>query len=552
MKNRTTPMFAGFRQRMAWLHTWSSLWFCWLMFAIFLTGTLSVFNEQITQWMQPERSQMPEAEARTVTPDQVITPQAHAEAVNQGLRQLAKYAPDSNMWEIWPRAGADSVQLFWLDQHGMFASRRVSVSSGEQVPEPQRRGRDTTGGNHFVEFHHELHAETVGLWIVGIASMAMLVALVSGIVTHRRIFKDFFTFRPAKGQRSWLDAHNALGVLTLPFLFMITYTGLVISFTTYMPAGQLAQGLVNGQKAPLSEFSPTTASQGQAARLTALGPLIKQAEATLNSWTYAVVIEHPGDAAMKVKVYGAVHETEQPRHILTTRGFVTFDGVSGALLSIHPSHSTPDGAGMAAQRTMADLHEAKFADSALRWLYFICGMAGSAMMATGAILFMVKRRQKSLHEFGRATPQIYRLIEILNVAAIAGLALACIGYLWSNRLLPLALDERHDWEIAAFFGVWLLTLLHAAVRPALPAWYEQLTLAAILCLTLPLLNWITTGQHLLRYAAQGEWGRCAVELTTLLLGALLLRAAWKVRQKIKPSARLPLKRSRHLQTEVQP
>jgi len=91
---------------------------------------------------------------------------------------------------------------------------------------------------------------------------------------------------------------------------------------------------------------------------------------------------------------------------------------------------------------MADLHEVKFADPAVRWLYFICGLAGSAMMATGAILFMVKRRQKSLREFGRATPQVYRLIEILNVAAIAGLALACVAYLWGNRLLPLALDER--------------------------------------------------------------------------------------------------------------
>jgi len=264
---------------MAWLHTWSSLWFCWLMFAIFLTGTLSVFNAQITQWMQPERMQTADGDPATVQPGQHLTPQDHAAAVNQGLRQLAKYAPDSNMWEIWPRAGEDSVRLFWLDKHGMFADRRVSVSTGEQVPEPPRPGRDTTGGNHFVEFHHELHAETVGLWIVGIASMAMLVALVSGIVTHRRIFKDFFTFRPGKGQRSWLDAHNALGVLTLPFLFMITYTGLVISVYTYMPAAQLAQGMLNGQRTPVSEFGPSAASQGQPAQLTALGPLIKQAEA---------------------------------------------------------------------------------------------------------------------------------------------------------------------------------------------------------------------------------------------------------------------------------
>src|SRR5690606_8879062 len=46
---------------------------------------------------------------------------------------------------------------------------------------------------------------------------------------------EFFTFRPNKGQRSWLDYHNASGVLLLPFHIMITYTGLVIFFLIYMP-----------------------------------------------------------------------------------------------------------------------------------------------------------------------------------------------------------------------------------------------------------------------------------------------------------------------------
>lgn len=39
---------------MAWLHTWTGLIFGWLLFAIFLTGTLSYFKEEITHWMQPE------------------------------------------------------------------------------------------------------------------------------------------------------------------------------------------------------------------------------------------------------------------------------------------------------------------------------------------------------------------------------------------------------------------------------------------------------------------------------------------------------------------
>ena len=63
-------------------------------------------------------------------------------------------------------------------------------------------------------------------------------ALVTGVVTHRRIFKDFFTFRPGKGgQRAWLDAHSVSGVLVLPFYLMITFSGLMIFHSMYLPSG---------------------------------------------------------------------------------------------------------------------------------------------------------------------------------------------------------------------------------------------------------------------------------------------------------------------------
>ncbi len=45
-----------FRQSMAWLHTWGSLVASWALFAIFLTGTIGVFDDAITHWMTPERA----------------------------------------------------------------------------------------------------------------------------------------------------------------------------------------------------------------------------------------------------------------------------------------------------------------------------------------------------------------------------------------------------------------------------------------------------------------------------------------------------------------
>lgn len=165
---------------------------------------------------------------------------------------------------------------------------------------------------------------------------------------------------------------------------------------------------------------------------------------------------------------------------------------------------------------------ASFGGWAVKWLYFLCGLAGSAMMATGAVLFMVKRRHKHLGEFGKATACVYRLIEALNVAAIAGLAIACVGYLWANRVLPVGLARRAEVELWVFFGLWLLALLHALARPPAQAWRVQMALFALLCLLLPLLNFVATGDHLPAQIARGDWESAGVELGALVFGA----AAW--------------------------
>ncbi|KAG1243619.1 hypothetical protein G6F68_015757 [Rhizopus microsporus] len=103
------------------------------------------------------------------------------------------------------------------------------------MPQPPPRLRETEGGRHFMSFHYTLPGGMAGYWLVGGITACMLLALVSGVVVHKRIFKDFFTFRPGKGQRSWLDAHNLSAVLTLPFLFMIGYTGLTFFYSSYLP-----------------------------------------------------------------------------------------------------------------------------------------------------------------------------------------------------------------------------------------------------------------------------------------------------------------------------
>lgn len=527
-------MKSTFRQSMAWLHTWGGLWLTWVLFAIFLTGTLGVFDDAISHWMRDKGR----AEAAPA-----LDADARAGALRAAQAFLAREAPQAEFWSIGlPGEDDPALQLLWQrDEGGPVESRRLDPASGVELPRSQLR--ETEGGHHFVHMHFEFHAGKAGIWLVGIATLAMLVALVSGIVVHKKIFTDFFTFRPGKGQRSWLDGHNALGVLTLPFLFMITYTGLVIFWATYMPAGILAR--YDGDReaffSALTEGPAPRPEQHVAATVLPMSPLLPVAEQALAREAAFVVVNHPGDRSAAMRVFGRFDpDADSDRLVGRSSGRVQFDAVTGELLDVQRPNTTRGGEVLAVQRTMNALHFVRFGGYPLKWLYFVSGMAGAAMLATGAILFVVKRRRRADDAFGTATPRIMRVIEALNVAGIAGLGLSCVAYLWINRLLPLGIEARAAWEIRLFFAIWLLSLLHAGLRPPLRAWSEQLLAAALLCLGLPLVNALSTGDHLLAALQRGDGESAGVELTVLAFGILFVLAWRRLRARLHAVAVAPL------------
>jgi uncharacterized iron-regulated membrane protein len=535
----------GLRQSMAWLHTWGGLWACWVLFVIFLTGSLSVFDDAITRWMKPHLPQVGEVRGLD---DGIDRPQA----VRLGQAYLSEHVPRSHFWGIGlPNDDDQAIRLFWEDENEQFQNQRIDAVSGQPIQAAAER--ESEGGHHFVHMHFEFHGGTAGIWFVGFFTMAMLVGLVSGVITHKRIFKDFFTFRPGKGQRSWLDAHNAVSVLSLPFQLMIAYTGLATFYALYMPAGiAVHYPSDDAYFADLLTQPEPREETGIDAAVTPLDALLLSSEQQLQRPVSFVSVEHPGDSSASVVTFGRfIEKTGEYRLLGDGAGRVFFDGVSGAQLDLQAPGELRGGAAQDVQSVMANLHFAAFGGYAARWLYFICGLAGAAMMATGAILFMVKRRQRSLQEFGARTPQVYRVIEVLNIASISGLGLACIGFFWGNRLIPLGINARPEWEIAAFFGLWLLTLVHAARRPATRAWIEQLLAIALLCLALPLLNWLVVGEHVVSYLQRGDGERASVELVAIAFGLLSVWTARRLWHKSRRAVTNKPPRERVAQAEVE-
>jgi uncharacterized iron-regulated membrane protein len=516
------PSSPGLRQTMSWLHTWCGLVCGWLLCAIFLTGTLSVFRGPITRWM--------EAAPVTHEATRMLAPTERWQALRVAQAHLVQHAPDGGLWRIsLPFSGAEPLQVFLRTGD---AERLVTLHpvTGEAVAGAEHRS--TEGGRHFMSFHYSLQGGMAGFWVVGLVPMCMLVALVSGVIVHRRIFQDFFTFRPGKGQRSWLDAHNASAVLTLPFLFMIVYTGLAHFYTSYMP---WPLDSVYGQdKAAYSRYqaelnvAPSTQPPGDdvAAAGRDLVGLVQHAQQWLQEPVAGVVVQRPEQGAAIVRVTARSPDTGESRRMLNSAESMTLDAVTGRVLQA-PHREATGSVASKVHPVISALHLVTYGGWTAKWLYFVCGLIGTAMVATGLLLFSIKRRTRSGHEWGVATPQMYRCIDALNVAALAGTALASIGYLYGNRLLPQSLEARSAWEIRVFYALWAVSLLHALLRAPHQAWREQLWAVAFLCLALPCLNIATTGQHLGQYLAHGDGQRAGVELTCAAMGLL---AGWAARR----------------------
>ena len=537
----------GFRQAMSWLHTWAGLVLGWLLFAIFLTGTLSFFRNELNLWTHPELHGLPTTAAGTET-----------NTAEKALAALHRKVPDVTQWIIHlPDERDPAVNVLWRGSgNGRFETLRMNPQTGEPVDI-----RQSMGGDFFYRFHFELRTAQKGRWtlegrwVVGVATLLMFMALLTGVVTHRRIFKDFFTFRPGKGgQRAWLDAHNVSGVLVLPFYLMITFSGLMIFHSMYLPSGIAtayagADGKVDSNTyfADLQGDQPERRARREPGAKVEPLPLIPVATiltAAQKHWDGGRIgsIQARRDAQGKPVVEVTRHEGDRlqyrPPRLL-------FDATTAQPVG----ELNPTSAAVTTYGVLYGLHMARFASPGLRWALFGFGLLGCLMIATGMVLWSVKRSAQAQRKVAtQATPAPQRLplgerlVAGLNIGTLAGLPLACAVFLAANRLLPLELPQRADTELACFFATWALALVWGLLCPRRLGWTAVLGLAAAAWALLPVLNALTTSTHLGATLPAGDWTWAALDLAFLAAGAVLGAVAWHLHRR-RPAPATPARRA---------
>ena len=535
-------MFQNFRQAMAWIHTWFGLVLGFVLMVAFFFGTLAVFDREIDRWALPATrvaaQPMPSFDKVLRPMLERMQPEPADVAALKG--QLTGPVPARfdviNYWDI--RSTRDPLTYLYAGYEVpgartpdelVYGVRIMVAATGELLGQaPSFIG---TGFFYPLHFNLTLVWMELGAWIIGLAAFVMLAALVSGVVMHRKIFREFFTFRPLKALlRSTLDLHNLTGVVALPFHFFFALTGLLIFAGIYFPLPQTQLHPLHELHEQHEEAASAVPRRraGVPAPLAPVDAMVAEAQRRwsaqgLSDKVEALILLHVGDANGRVIVTNA-----NENRVTTPAGSsVYFRASTAEVLRESPG---PSAAGHV-NEYLAGLHLVHFRHWLLRWLYVLGGLLGCVCIATGFIFFVEKRKAQHAKAGGQGS----RVVDALAVATVTGMVIAAVAMLVANRILPADLAGKGDWEKAVFWGAWALGLLHAALRggPVAqarinPAWREQCWALAVLAVAAVALNGVTTGDHLVRTVFTNTyWPVAGVDLSllaTALLAAVAARA----------------------------
>ena len=302
-------------------------------------------------------------------------------------------------------------------------------------------------------------------------------------------------------------------MLALPFHVMISFTGLLTLATLNMPWA-ISANYGRDMAAMLQAFQPGHVERpaaGTPAPLAPLAPMLREAERRLGQPVGRVTIAHPGDAASVVTMF-----RDDGRQIAYAAGAVSFDGTTGRGLAAF----TENRPALQTYGVAYGLHLARFAPLATRWLYFLCGAMLTLAVASGMVLWVVKRRERAPLSLGN------RMVERLNAGVLAGVPIGCVALLLANRLVPIGMLERAQVEVAVALWSAAGALLLGALLPAKHSWPVLLSLLAIGCLAAGLPG-----------GAFADSVQTGVSLTLLAAGAATGWLAWRQWRRPAPTPR---------------
>lgn len=493
-------------KRLYGLHSWTGIILGLLIYVVAFTGTAAMFADEIKTWEDPAlRLSVPE------------TPIAIEPAFQEFYKDLTKVGTP------------ETIVFNFPDQHHPYyeAFSRVRIK-GQKSQDLRQRWHPQTAtivpqrgqglSEWILDFHRNfMLPRTLGRSLVGVVGMFLMLSILTGILIHGKVIKEFFTLRLGRSQRlKWQDSHKVLGIITLPFSTMMAFTGAFLGVIAILAPIIAFLAFKGDQEALINAVlgAPNQPS-GEQVQMISLDDVHALTHPDSGTYPYRAIITHYGDKNAQIDVlFKADLE-------LTTTEIMPISGATG-----QPLRETLLEQADAANRTvnaMSPLHYGTYGGIILKWLYVALGLALSALTATGLMLW-VERRQHGSE--GQRSDRFYECTTRLNIGVCMGFPVATLGLFYLDKLYVGTESARLFWTGWVYFGLVALTVVYAFTQSESYKTTRRLfVLCGVLLMGIPVLNAVMTGARFWAADGLGQSLSNGVDISAFCLGVLTIIAS---------------------------
>jgi uncharacterized iron-regulated membrane protein len=391
---------ADFVRAMLAGHSALGLAFAALIYLVCFSGSIAVFTYEFNRWEQPAGPVLYDA-----------TPQA----VDAAFRAvLAKNPKAHDLFIRLPEPSSPRLSVHGDDakggEHTYLFDAAGHLAGEQKLP----------WSTFQAELHTVLHLPRAwGGFVVGLTGVALLSSLVSGVLSHPRVFKDAFAFRWGGSKRlQEADLHNRISVWGLPFHLVVSLTGAFLGLTVLI-VGVLAVATFKGDtsKAYALFRGPTVADDPRpAAKMIDIAAALENLKVQYpKARASYLFVEHPGETGQ----HASVNLVTEGR--LSRGETVIVDGAGKRLGEVgYESGSV----GIRVLGAMTPLHFGWFGGWPVKVAYFLLGLGLTSVTSSGVAIWLARRRDK-----GRPAPRWERVWVAFvwsQPAAYAGSALVAL------------------------------------------------------------------------------------------------------------------------------
>lgn len=383
-KRKKTFFSPQFVQAMLAGHSALGLAFAALIYIVCISGTVAVFVHEFSRWEQPN----------TPLVSAPLTPEAIDAAVKAGYAQALADNGAHDMFLMAHGAVGPRFLVNYHDHETNVEGHWIADGEGRLVAR-----QDIPWTEFIASLHMNLHLpRTWGMFLVGLTGVALLASLISGLLSHPRLFKDAFALRWGGSRRlQEADLHNRLGVWGLPFHVAVSTTGALLGLSTLI-VGILALAAYDGdsEKAFSTILGPLASADETAAPVPDIAQMIRAVQSEKPDAVFASLqIGHVGKAGQVVHL-----GMRTPGHLAMANTYY-FDGTGKPL---GDGGLESGGIGQQILGAIQPLHFGWFGGLPIKLIYGVLGLALTVVTQTGVTIWLARRRDK-----GKPSPGLERV-----------------------------------------------------------------------------------------------------------------------------------------------